>query len=120
MTSKVVSKELLQEYFKDHMYGFFGYGCEISCWDGWNELIWDTLAACIELDPELKVIQIKEKFAGLDIHIDTENPEVWDICNEARTKSLTICESCGTMEAQGVSKGYWMKTMCLKCFEDWK
>lgn len=120
MTLKV-TKELLDRHFQDMLVGHFGYGCVIACMGGWYGLIYDTLFDIGKADPQAGVIQIKEKFGGLDIHTNSQKEEVWKICEKARASSLEICESCGTMEdVTQRSKGYWMKTMCQKCFDDWK
>jgi len=115
------TKESIQKRFREHIAGFLGFGLIITCRDGWNEIIWDALDQASKLDPDMTVVQIKEKFGGLDIHINSQKSEICTILEQAREKSLQTCEACGTMkDVTMFIKNSWMKTMCEKCFEDWK
>lgn len=85
--------------------------------DGWDELVNTLVVKLRELDPNLEILQIKEKFGGLRAYISThsEDPEVIskfnDLINEAEEKSYAICESCGK-EGRSTSLNGWYRTLC--------
>jgi hypothetical protein len=89
-----------------------GFGFE--CGDGWFELVRDLSE---KLEPHgVEAIQVKEKFGGLRFYLVGGAPdEVWDLIDEAETKSEKICELCGepgTLRGKG-----WVKTLCSACDE---
>jgi hypothetical protein len=83
----------------------------IECLDGWYQLIYDL---CGELakDDAVKVYQIKEKFGGLRVYINSLGK--FEIIKEAEEDSLKICEMCGTKEDVKLYNKSWKKTLCHK------
>lgn len=106
-----------------------------DCGDGWFRLV-DTLCANIEgvfktLELNAKfgncdkpdrdmfsVVQVKEKFAGLNFYTGAMNKDVYDRVEGriamAEAMSYFICETCGNA---GKFRGelMWKKTLCIWC-----
>lgn len=102
----------------------FGFECA----EGWFPMI-DELCSKIanlidEKYPELKndfiVTQVKEKFGMLRFYTNYGNDEIYGLVEEYEGKSATICEICGSKEAECKSNGcgYWISTLCDKCREE--
>lgn len=81
----------------------------ISCESGWYDIIYDCLNkidyVCVLTNSKLEIMQIKEKFGELAIHIDfvnnahesseTANQIIKDIIRSAAESSKKICEVSG-------------------------
>ncbi len=98
------------------------------CGDGWFDLI---LELSINLEKIVKteqiehgltgkylpwVVQIKEKFGGLNYYMSFENDEMSDLIIAAAQRSETICENCGK---PGKTRNFsgWCVTECEACLE---
>lgn len=97
-----------------------------ACGPGWNKLIEETLKKVYEVDPNLKITYIKEKFGklsfGVDIaYYDTKLEKVQKlekVFREAEDQSANICELCGAEGTIDYNKyGFWMKCLCEVCRE---
>lgn len=82
---------------------------------GWQPLIDETLAKLREIDPDIEIRDVKEKWGILEIYAST-TVEGLAIIREAHIRSLTICQSCGTTAGVGHTKKHWYRTICLPCF----
>ena len=62
------------------------------------------------------VVQIKEKFGGLNYYMSFENDEMSDLIIAAAQRSETICENCGK---PGKTRNFsgWCVTECEACLE---
>lgn len=98
---------------------------EFSICIGWYNLL-DELSRGLQplvvqhnkINPnKFKVIQIKEKFAGLRYYISTVDSsvskEVYSLIDEAQIKSTRICEYCGRKGSFRGNIG-WMHTLCFR------
>ena len=71
------------------------------CWgldvgDGWFDLIYNVCKKIHSLaSAEFRFTQVKEKFGRLEMYTYNASDEITDIIDEAREKSLTVCEECG-------------------------
>ena len=88
-----------------------------SCRDGWFELI-DALCAKLNAGveagtfPQPEAVQIKEKYGELRFYLDRPGDEaIRRLIDEARDRSLEICEVCGAAGALRV-KDDWYRTRC--------
>ena len=102
----------------------FGFECS----DGWFNLIYELssklepmIQKFIDTNPDVdgyvpRAIQVKEKYGTLRFYITTGTDEMFDIIEEAETKSADICENCGK-PGKMRSDGYWLSTQCDKCWE---
>ena len=100
-----------------------------ECGDGWIPLIEEAKTIIAKYNQKLKeedldtepleFIQIKEKWGGLRIYLNYYVPEIADQIHELESKSLNICEHCGTNK--NVKRDWthgWIMTLCGKCREE--
>jgi hypothetical protein len=65
---------------------------------GWWPIVWKLHAALLELDPDYRISQIKEKFGGLRYYADFENVSWQDaepLIAAAEKAASETCEVCG-------------------------
>jgi hypothetical protein len=115
---KTFSKPEVQEQVSQARYrgaGFViyderGYDIQLakdSVGPGWASLIDKVFDA---KPPDLRIVQVKEKYAGLRIYTDRIDKQFDDLLFDVQNESLTICEECGK---QGlVREGGWWTTLC--------
>ena len=93
-----------------------------ECGDGWYKLL---LKLCNKIQDELnkspaeikknfRVVQVKEKFAGVRFYVQGGNDKIDAAIAKAEAESLRTCEKCGKKGDQKGS-GYWILTLCKKC-----
>ena len=100
-----------------------------ECGDGWIPLIEEAKTIIAKYNQKLKeeyldtepleFIQIKEKWGGLRIYLNYYVQEIADKIHELESKSLYICEHCGTNK--NVKRDWthgWIMTLCDKCREE--
>ena len=79
---------------------------------GWGTLLDEVYD---ELPDDTIVTQVKEKFGGLRVYVDSAPEEFLDFLDEIEDESWTVCEMCGE-PGELRTKG-WMKTRCDECEE---
>ena len=85
------------------------------CGDGWFQLLDELSGKILELDPNCVAVQVKEKFGGLRFYVGPTIDKVFDLIHEYESKSLKICENCGTdKNVKRVGTG-WIYTRCPDC-----
>lgn len=94
----------------------WGFGCDA----GWADLITQL---CERLDalklPDLRVVQIKEKFGTLRFYVHGDNDEVTTLIQAAVAESGETCEWCASRgELRKSERGYFL-TLCDSCFSRW-
>ena len=92
----------------------FGFECS----NGWFDLIYELSQKIVELDPNCKALQVKEKFGGLRFYVGAATNDVFDLIDEHEDMSYGICESCGSTEDVTQTKRGWITTLCKKCMEE--
>jgi len=89
--------------------------------NGWHDLIIDLHKKLVMLDPDYKIIQIKEKFGSLRYYYTTEVTQsavkeaMQRYVAQAETLSKNICESCGGKSEIRKTKSGWLKAFCYEC-----
>lgn len=82
--------------------------------NGWNDLVREFLTKAKMIDPDLKVLQIKEKFGGIRIYygvnVEVNTEEIRKLCRDAEDKSYLTCEFCG--KPGELRDTDWQKTAC--------
>jgi hypothetical protein len=63
---------------------------------------------------QMTCIQMKEKFGGLRFYIENGNSEINGMIKMAEYLCNNTCESCGTEEGLGFTKG-WISVRCKPC-----
>ena len=97
--------------FKDTYKEYFPVG------GGWRSLVEKLVDDIIAIDPEVSVMQVKEKFGGLRFYVGGASDKVYALIDNAEEESFKICERCGTRDNVS-TKGGWLSTLCDKCRED--
>lgn len=88
--------------------------CNFGCGEGWKTIINDLCTQIKALGlPNLRVVQIKEKFGGLRFYVDGADNAVYDLIAEAEKKASQTCELCGAPGKE--REGGWYATMCAPC-----
>jgi len=86
--------------------------------DGWFDILWRL---CEDLEPsvtemeragghQFEVLQVKEKFGGLRIHVNHANDAIRQRIEAAIQESFHSCEVCG--QPGKLREGDWIKTLC--------
>lgn len=118
---KELEKKLSEDFptlFRDRCLppskSLMGFGCE--CGEGWYNLIYEACTKIMETnpDPELRFLQIKEKFGRLVIYPSGGDAKIASILNEISLKSAVTCEDCGS-KGKLRSKNTWLRTLCVPC-----
>lgn len=90
-----------------------GYTRELalsSVGPGWASLIHHIFDTLENIKGTVKIVQVKEKFAGLRVYTDYMNDELEAVIRQAERESFTICEECGKPgKVRGRS---WYYTSC--------
>ena len=63
----------------------------------------------------VQIDQIKEKFGGLRFYYSGGDKNIFGMTCLAESLSYKICESCGTTQNIGITKG-WLYTVCETCY----
>ena len=103
------------------------------CWgfpgDGWEPLIRELSAKLEALIVEWKkeypdaeyaprASQVKEKYGTLRFYMTSGTDAMYDLIDEAETKSEAICETCG--QPGTLRTGGWWTVTCDKCQSEWE
>jgi len=88
-----------------------------ECGDGWFNLIYELSEKITKLDPNCEAVQVKEKFGGLRFYTNGNIDEVDSLIDEYEETSYHTCEECGDTTTAKERGGYWIRTLCDKCFE---
>ena len=94
----------------------------IAVGNGWLPLV-DALCEYLQFnidnnkDPQVQVIQIKEKFGSLRFYIGAGAPRQFDAISFAESLSSHICEHCGQWVEKSAEDpdAVWKLTLCDKC-----
>ena len=87
-----------------------------ACEEGWRDLIKWALGRMVTADPNLRVVQIKEKLGTLRIYARTDSPLAQQARQEAEELSACVCEKCGRPGRLDTSRSWWL-TLCPECSE---
>jgi hypothetical protein len=93
-----------------------------ECGDGWYELI-DSVSELLSAhNPDIKAVQVKEKFGTLRFYHDCVDRYSIAVESAAEAFSMLICEVCGAPAKRQQQNG-WISTLCDEhahdyCFDD--
>jgi hypothetical protein len=79
-----------------------------SCGSGWLKLIDEVYD---KLPDYIKIVQVYQKFAGLNFTIDQHDEEFRHFLKEIEERSKCICEICGNSGSYAIVDG-WESTLC--------
>ena len=91
-----------------------------ACGAGWYPILARLLADLAVIRREdvltrLRVVQVKEKFGGLRVHVDGGNERIQARIADAETEAATTCEHCGGPSPGLRSHGGWYGNICDSC-----
>jgi len=92
---------------------------EISIYDGWTEIVYDLLSEIRKNFPQVKVVQIKQKFGGLRFYVDNSSKEFNDLITAAEVKANQTCEITGEKGSERSING-WIYTVSDQVYEEAK
>ncbi len=105
-----------------NLVNYKGYTKEMACQRvgiGWASLINEVFNKLESITGTIRIIQVKEKYAGLRIYTDYHNDVFQNFLTDVEYRSFTICETCG---APGMVRGKnWYYTSCdahAKCGDE--
>lgn len=97
-----------------------GYNYYYSIGKGWYRLVREVILAIDKYnfehpdDDQIHITDVKEKWGGLRIEIDSWAPEISDLILDIEEKSRSICEECGKEGSTCKVRG-WIYTLCDEC-----
>ena len=77
---------------------------------GWEPLVEKLIDMVVAVKPDIKIVQIKEKFGALRFYVDSANEDVHYLIECAEQASERTCEVCGK-EGKIVGKR-WLQCLC--------
>lgn len=90
--------------------------------EGWHLLLVRAHEKMLKADPNYDVGQLKEKFGGLRIYLDSGFSDATDaIIREAEDVAIRTCEECGRPGSPRTPIGSrygWIRTLCDTCRAD--
>lgn len=118
-------KKDLEDQLKNKYPGLYDSSFTFSCSDGWYNIIADASVLInqamvflpTELQNQIKIVQIKEKFGTLRIYTNHTTPYINGVTDSAEMISARVCEFCGEVGSLRRVKGYFF-TGCEKHFEE--
>jgi len=88
------------------------------CGPGWLPIIQKALEEINNINPNIEILQIKEKFGGLRLYVgnigDVDTTEIKKIVRHAERECSMTCEYCGCTGKW--RKLGWQKTLCDLCY----
>ena len=88
---------------------------DFSCGDGWQVIVVDLCERLDALDlPELKIVQIKQKFGGLRVYARGGTDESSALTQAAEMAAWATCEDCGAPGKRSSVQG-WFGALCDEC-----
>ncbi len=66
---------------------------------------------------DYRIVQVKEKFAGLRIYSNYYTDELDNVIDKMEEEVSHICEKCGSTNGHLITRG-WMSILCPDCFEE--
>lgn len=126
--NKFADSDEFELYLRTAYPNFLGKRVQVAVQKGWWPFILHLAQFLREkdLEKDVQISQIKEKFGYLRIYADPITTKksikmVYDKIVELERFSGSYCERCGSREHVSTDtkpNGYWVKTYCDACFKD--
>lgn len=118
-------KQELEQNLKNDFPELFSELEGFQCKDGWFNLIWNLSNTVSfhckslpnELQNQIKVVQVKEKFGSLRYYTNHSTPFIDGAIALAESLSHSVCETCGNRGEIRVVKYYYF-CACKKHFKE--
>lgn len=82
---------------------------------GWLDLIVEIDDHLREVNPDYRIVQIKEKFGGLRYYTEGLTGEQRLYVRLMDERSFGICQNCGSTENVDQRRHGWLATLCDAC-----
>lgn len=79
---------------------------------GWHAILSEAIDKLHDLDPGIRIVQAKEKWASLRIYLDRGSPETYAIVDAATVASQRTCEICAATGALMRTPDGYFATRC--------
>jgi len=79
---------------------------------GWGPLVGRLYDDLLAAGWDGRLVQVKEKLAGLRFYVEREPPAVRALVRAAMTESLRTCEVCGEAGGRSERASGWLSTLC--------
>jgi len=106
-------KHILKPHWKE------GWAQELRIENGWCDLVLQLHDKILNINPDYKIIQIKEKFGALRFYYEPQSEEIQNTVDQFEQISKTVCEYCGGLGKPAMF-GRWCKTCCEDCLVEFK
>lgn len=94
------------------------YPPHIDIGKGWYPILIELDAELTAIDPDLRYVQIKERYGGLRTYTTRPSTENWNAVRRAKRRAqdaaLKTCEQCGRTGTMHSRLG-WYRTLCPSC-----
>jgi hypothetical protein len=85
---------------------------------GWDDLVSELFLKLVDMYPDLKIYQIKEKFGGLRFYCNVPfGSDGSDLIFLYEEQSFNVCQSCGSTQNVTTNESGWITTLCSECRE---
>lgn len=74
---------------------------------GWHDLYEKLMEQLEQVNPDLRIIQAKQKFGALRVYVDPFDEQAYPLIDEATKASGRMCEECGAAGQITVYNGYY-------------
>ena len=83
-----------------------------SIGNGWLQEVYNLSKEISENFPDIKILQVKEKFGDLRIYYAPYSDTADQMIQNTETACSKICEQCGSKIEVHKSGKFWTKTLC--------
>ncbi len=80
---------------------------------GWVDIV-DRLSDKLAKDPAVRIVQVKEKYAGLRVYLEDVDQRADDLVRAAEAQAAEVCQECGYGPVKVVSRGGWLRRLCQR------
>lgn len=94
---------------------FVGGVAEFAIGPGWSKIVLDLHHEMVKVEPEYKILQVKEKFGGLRYYTEPSTEAMRVLTLHAERKAWCTCYECGASgEVRPLGGGSFI-TLCDVC-----
>jgi len=79
---------------------------------GWVTLVLELHERLVEVSPDIRYVQVKQKFGDLRVYVSVTNPAVDALIWAAEERSRNTCDVCGEVGRGCVSDRGWYRALC--------
>jgi len=89
-----------------------------ECGKGWYPVIDQLIMDINKINPDVTILQIKEKFGGLRFYVGAASKEIHELIDKAEKKCWHTCEDCGITKDVTTGGSSWLRTLCKDCHKE--